>query len=163
MHSSACSSGHVLGTPTPDFSIFKHCDPTSSLSFKQSSLGFHPRQKPGFGPGWSDLSWRPGLPIEEGQRSFPGPSTPTERNSSLGVGQCQGQASLIPQEAEAGSRGFRSRKKDKVPTSGRWLSIQHMTSFSQQLSWPQPDILLGNLPPAGTVPGWDDPFSKNYD
>lgn len=56
----------------PDFSIFKHCDPTSSLLVKQSSLGFHPRQKPGFGLCWSDLSWRAGLFIKKGQRSFPG-------------------------------------------------------------------------------------------
>lgn len=59
----------------------------------------------------------------------------------------------IPHKAEAVSRGLRGREKDKVLTSGRWLSIQHMTSFSQQLWW----SLLGNLPPTDTEP---DPFSK---
>lgn len=119
------------GDTAPNFSICKRCDPTSFLLFKQSSLGFHPRQKPGFGPGWSDLGWRAGLPIEEGQRSFPALSTPAGGSSPFGVGQRQGQASPIPHEAEAGSRGLRGRKKDRVLTSGRCLSIQHMTFFSQ--------------------------------
>lgn len=154
-----CSSGHVLGTTAPDFSIFKHCDPTSSLLFKQSSLGFHPMQKPGFGPAWSDLSWRAGPSIKEGQRSSQVPLHSQTGVAHLGWGNTRAKYPH-PIEAEAGSRGLRSREKDKVLTSGRWLSIQHMTSFSQQLWWPQTDILLGSLPPAGTAPGWGDPSSK---
>lgn len=106
VHSSGCSSGHVLGTMPPDFSIFKHCDPTSSLLYKQSTLGFHPRQKPDFGPGQSDLSWRAGLPIKEGQRSF------------LGIYCNFSQVPLRPQTGAAHLGWGNTRAKHPHPTQG---------------------------------------------